>query len=64
MRSTADRLRTAVGMVVSVVVIGTIGFRILGLGWLDSVYMTIISITTVGFTMVRASASFFLYLEP
>lgn len=45
-------------MVITVVIIGTIGFRILGLGWLDSLYMTIISITTVGYREIDADNTF------
>lgn len=33
-----------------VVLVGTIGYRIAGLGWLDAVYQTVITITTVGYT--------------
>ncbi len=33
-----------------VVIIGCVGYRMLGLSWLDAVYQTVITITTVGFT--------------
>ena len=34
----------------SVVTIGTIGYRLAGLEWLDALYQTVISVTTVGYT--------------
>ncbi|MEL6892381.1 MAG: potassium channel protein [Actinomycetota bacterium] len=58
MRSTADRLRVAIGAVAAISVIGTIGYRVFGLSWLDSVYMTIISITTVGYREISADDDF------
>ncbi|MEM1335233.1 MAG: potassium channel protein [Actinomycetota bacterium] len=58
MRSTADRLRVAIGAVVVISAVGTIGYRILGLSWLDSVYMTIISITTVGYRELDVDDTF------
>lgn len=51
-------MRVAIGMVGAVVAIGTIGFRILGLGWIDSLYMTVISITTVGYREIDADTTF------
>ena len=39
-----------------VFVVGTIGYRILGLGWLDAVYQTVTTITTVGFREVEEFA--------
>ncbi len=48
-RTTIGRLRLAIGMVASVFVVGTIGFMILGLSLLDAMYMTMITITTVGY---------------
>lgn len=49
MRSTADRLRVAVGMVVVVMIFGTIGYWSFGFTLLDAAYQTITTITTVGF---------------
>lgn len=46
------RLRAGLAAVVAVVVIGTIGYRILGLGWFDALYQTIVVITTVGFAEI------------
>jgi len=55
------RVLTALGLVVTVLVVGTVGFRVLcppvadangnvqPLDWLHSVYMTVISLTTVGY---------------
>ena len=40
----------ALGILVTILLIGTIGYRHLeGWGFLDSLYMTVISITTVGY---------------
>ncbi|HSJ91925.1 MAG TPA: potassium channel protein [Ilumatobacter sp.] len=49
MTSTIGRLRLALAMVLTVFVVGTIGFVVLGLALLDAVYMTVTTITTVGF---------------
>lgn len=46
------RLRAGLAAVVAVVVVGTIGYRILGLGWFDSLYQTVVVITTVGFAEI------------
>jgi voltage-gated potassium channel len=50
--STIGRLRMALGMVLVVVVAGTVGFRLFGLSMVDAIYMTIITITTVGYREV------------
>ncbi len=39
-------------LVLSIVLTGWIGYRLLGLPWLDALYQTVITITTVGFTEV------------
>ena len=49
MRSTIGRLRVALVMLLAVFVVGAIGFTVLGLPPLDAIYMTITTITTVGF---------------
>lgn len=49
MRTTISRLRLAVGMVVTIFVVATFGFTVLGLSLLDAMYMTITTITTVGY---------------
>jgi voltage-gated potassium channel len=49
MRSTIGRLRMAVGMVLTVFVVGTLGYLAFGLSFIDSMYMTLTTITTVGF---------------
>lgn len=49
MTSTIGRLRLALALVLSVFVIGTIGFWAFGLGFVDAMYMTITTITTVGY---------------
>lgn len=49
MTSTISRLRLALALVLTVFVIGTIGFWAFGLGFVDAMYMTITTITTVGY---------------
>ncbi|MAT03738.1 MAG: potassium channel protein [Acidimicrobiaceae bacterium] len=49
MTTTIGRLRLAIGMVTTVFVIGTIGYVVLGLALIDAMYMTITTITTVGY---------------
>jgi len=49
MRTTAQRLQLAVGLVVGVTVFGTIGYVIFGFTVLDALYQTVTTITTVGF---------------
>ena len=49
MRSTADRLRVALGMVAAVTVFGTAGYVGFGFTVLDALYQTVTTITTVGF---------------
>lgn len=46
------RFRSGIGAVLAVVVVGTVGYRLLGLGWFDSLYQTVITITTVGFSEI------------
>lgn len=47
--STIGRLRLALATVATITVIGVLGYRAFGLTWLDAMYMTVISITTVGY---------------
>ena len=47
--STIARLRLALALVLSVFVIGTIGYWAFGLAFIDAMYMTITTITTVGY---------------
>lgn len=49
MHSTIGRLRLALGLVAFVFVAGTLGYLALGLAFLDAMYMTITTITTVGY---------------
>lgn len=39
----------AVGLLLVVIVAGTVGYRLLGLGWFDALYQAVTTITTVGF---------------
>ncbi|MEX0273677.1 MAG: TrkA family potassium uptake protein, partial [Flavobacteriaceae bacterium] len=48
-----SKIYLAVGLMLSMLLIGVLGFHFLsGLSWLDALYMTIITVTTVGFTEV------------
>jgi voltage-gated potassium channel len=49
MHSTIGRLRVALGMVVGVFVLGTVGYLAFGLSLIDAMYMTLTTVTTVGF---------------
>ena len=48
-RSTIGRLRMAAAMVFAVFAVATVGFWLFGLSPLDAIYMTVITITTVGY---------------
>ena len=48
-RSTIGRLRLALAMVLTIFVIGTFGYWAFGLPFIDAMYMTITTITTVGY---------------
>ncbi len=56
--ATDNRVQKAAGAVLAITIAGTIGYRIIGLTWLDSVYMTIISITTVGYREIGVDDTF------
>ena len=43
------RFRTGMGLLALVIIIGTIGYVVLGLSWLDALYQTVITISTVGY---------------
>ena len=48
------RLLTAVGLVVGLSVAGTLGYHLIeGMSWLDGLYMTVVTITTVGYAEVK-----------
>jgi voltage-gated potassium channel len=48
---TRERLKSALGVLFAVVVFATVGYRLLGrdVSWLDAVYMTVITLTSVGY---------------
>jgi voltage-gated potassium channel len=46
-------LRRAAVALVAVLVAGAVGYRLLGFGWLDAVYQTVTTVTTVGFREVE-----------
>ena len=49
-----DRLRVAVLFIMAMVITGVIGYHVLeGYTWLESLYMTVITLSTVGFQEVR-----------
>jgi voltage-gated potassium channel len=47
------RLRLALAVLACVMVVGTVGYLILGFGLLDAVYQTVTTVTTVGFREVQ-----------
>ncbi|MGB3591654.1 MAG: potassium channel protein [Nonlabens sp.] len=45
-----SKIRIALILIILIITLGAIGFRItMDLGWVDSIYMTVITITTVGY---------------
>ena len=46
---TWGHLKNAVALIVGVLVVGTVGYMLLGLGPVDAVYQTIVTVSTVGF---------------
>ncbi len=46
------RFLIGLGFLIQILVIGVLGYRVLGLGWLDALYQTVITISTVGFREV------------
>lgn len=57
MSSTIKRLRIALGLVGSVAVAGVIGYWVTGLSWMEAIYMTVITVTTVGYREVGGQPS-------
>ncbi|HKH10137.1 MAG TPA: potassium channel protein [Rubrobacter sp.] len=49
----ARRIRLAVLMLLGIIVVGTMGYLVLGWTFLDALYMTVITVGTVGFEEVR-----------
>jgi voltage-gated potassium channel len=50
---TLRRIRLALSALGLVLLAGTVGYVILGFGWLDALYQTVTTVTTVGFREVR-----------
>lgn len=48
-----SRVRIALAMFGAIIVIGTIGYRLFGMAWIDAAYQTVTTITTVGFREVQ-----------
>ncbi|HEY2299593.1 MAG TPA: potassium channel protein [Jatrophihabitans sp.] len=51
------RIWTALGALLIVLLIGTVGYVLLGFGLLDAIYQTVTTVTTVGFREVRPLSS-------
>ncbi len=49
----ARRIRLAILMLAGIIVVGTSGYVVLGWGFLDALYMTVITVGTIGFEEVR-----------
>jgi voltage-gated potassium channel len=48
-----SRVRAALWLFAAVVAIGTIGYRLFGMTWVDAAYQTVTTVTTVGFREVH-----------
>jgi voltage-gated potassium channel len=48
------RIRQCLFALAAIIVVGTVGYVLLGFGWLDALYQTVTTVTTVGFREVRA----------
>ncbi|MHC5037583.1 MAG: potassium channel family protein [Planctomycetota bacterium] len=48
------RLQIAVAILLMVFIVGVAGYRIMGLSWVDAAYMTLITLTTVGYGEMTA----------
>ena len=48
------RVRAGGGLLALVLVLGTTGYILLGLPWLDALYQTVITVSTVGYREVGA----------
>ena len=48
------RIRLALSALGLVLLVGTVGYVVLGFSWLDALYQTVTTVTTVGFREVRA----------
>ncbi len=52
-REAAKRIAIAVGAVVGVTILGTVGYLLLGFGPLDALYQTVTTVSTVGFREIQ-----------
>ena len=49
-----SRIYLAIALIIGILIVGVLGYRYISeFGWLDALYMTIITVTTVGFMEVR-----------
>ena len=44
------QVKLAFGLIAAVVLLGTVGYRFVGLSWLDALYQTMVTITSVGYS--------------
>jgi voltage-gated potassium channel len=52
-RNAVHRIQVAVAALAAVTVFGTVGYVVLGFGWLEALYQTVTTVATVGFREVR-----------
>lgn len=50
------RLKIAAALMALYLFVGTVGYRVAGLGWLDALYQTVITISTVGYADLAPNA--------
>ncbi|MCB0964067.1 MAG: potassium channel protein, partial [Acidimicrobiales bacterium] len=47
------RVAQAIGVLVVILIVGTIGYLLLGFGFVDALYQTVTTVSTVGFREVE-----------